>query len=101
MPEWAMQLLLAGGGLAALVGAVGKIFNVLHAAWLAKEAHIKELQAKVESQLMDAVAYARENKEQQAERIATDKQFVALASAMIVALERSEATIAKITKDGQ
>lgn len=61
----------------------------------------EKLEAKVESLLMDANAYLRETDVLRAERIVTDKQMVALATAMITALERAEAIAAKLLKDAR
>lgn len=62
----------------------------------ALQARIETLQGKVESQLMDALAAALENKTQQAELIATLKNIAGVATAMIAAMERSDAIIAKL-----
>lgn len=98
MPDWAMQLLVAGGGLAALVAAVGKLFNVVHSAWLAKEAQIVKLQDKVESLLMDAKARAEDDKAERAERLAMDAKQNELAATTTAALKEATAIMAQIKR---
>ncbi len=55
------------------------------------EAKNEALWGKVESQLMDARAYERENSVLRAERMVLDKQIATLITAMLAALERAEA----------
>lgn len=64
------------------------------------EARNEKLQGKVESLLADANARLLETDVLRAERIVLDKQFAALVTAMTAALERAEATIARM-KDGR
>lgn len=120
MPEWqqiAMQLLIAGGGLA-MIGGGAKAWwtewckvrqakrEALADAKKSLEDRVDKLEAqkqalweKVESQLMDARAYEREMTVLRAERLAMDKQFASLVTAMIAALERSDAMAAR-SQDG-
>lgn len=118
MPEtWqqmVFQLLVAGGGLA-LIGGGAKAWwtewckvrqakrDALANGKKSLEDRVDKLEAqkqvlweKVESQLMDARAYEREMTVLRAERLNMDRQLVASITAMIAALERSDAMAAKL-----
>lgn len=110
MPDWAVQLSLVV--FAALTAGVGWFFRtwredrikreaVQQAIVEKLEAKNEVLQGKVQSLLADAYAHERETNALRAERLAMDKQQVTIATAMTVALERNEAIIAKLLKDGR
>lgn len=129
MPEWAMQLLVAGGGLG-MVGAANKAwFNAwredrqkradriaaaekrieedrqaeltrLRAEKKDEEERVEKLQAKVESLLMDARAKAEEDHAERAERLAMDSKRLELDSAMLAALKEAVALRTQPKKDG-
>jgi hypothetical protein len=67
----------------------------------AAEERAEKYQARFESVLMDLRAKAEEDHVQRADRIATDKQWAALVTAMTAALDRADATIARLLKDGK
>ena len=112
MPEWAMQMFLAVIGSASITGGVGWWFKGRREDRIRREltqqtnvekldAKNEALQAKVESLLMDAYAHEREANALRAERLAMDKQLAAVATAMTAALERADATNARLLKDGK
>lgn len=101
MPPWMMELLIAGGGLGLMAGGLKAWWTDWRDARKERErqrqatidkleAQNEALRGKVESLLMDAFARERETNALRAERLAMDKQFAALATAMTAALERAE-----------
>lgn len=105
MPPWVLEILIPGGGLLLIAGGLKAWWNDWREARKAArdatekdkkdlQEEVKSLRGKVESLLMDAIARERETNALRAERLAMDKQFAALATAMTAALERSK------TKDG-
>jgi hypothetical protein len=102
MPPWVMEILIPGGGLLLLAGGAKAWWNELIAARKAKretemaekrvlEERVENLQEKVESLLMDALARERESNTLRAQRLDMDKQLVALATAMAASLDRAHA----------
>jgi len=102
MPDWLMQLLVAGGGLGMMAALIKAWWtgwredrirreSVQQAIVEKLEERNEALRAKVESLLMDAFARERESNALRAERLDMDKKMAALATAMTAALERSKA----------
>ena len=107
MPEWAQQLLIAGGGLAMIGGGLRAWWTAFRedrkakreadaAAKRSLEERAERLQEKVESLLMDAFARERESNAQLAERIAMDKQQNEIIIAATAALQEARALLAKM-----
>ncbi len=98
MPDWAMQLLIAGGGLAAIVTAISKLFDALMKAWKAKEDHVDRLQEKVESLLHDAVAREREANAHMHEQSEIDADHKEVTVANTAALAKAVLLIERLEK---
>lgn len=107
MPEWLMQLLIAGGGLGLIAGGVKSIYNSRNDERKAEiirreveraalEARVEKLQDKIESLLMDAIAREQEANAQMQERIAMDAKQNEVIAAATVALKDAAAAIAKL-----
>jgi uncharacterized protein YlxW (UPF0749 family) len=128
MPEWAMNLLVAGGGLGMLGAGLKAWFTAWREDRQAKaqalaadkkaeeerrqtefarlrdekkqeEARVERLQAKVESLLMDAAAREREDNAARAERLAMDAKQNELTAATIAALKENTAVMARLKRD--
>lgn len=109
MPEWAMQLLIAGGGLG-LLGAGTKAWWVdwcesrkakrkaLADDKKSLEERADRLQGKVESLLMDAIAREREHNAQQADRIAMDAKLADVIATATAELKEAAVRMARIEK---
>jgi P2-related tail formation protein len=110
MPEWTKEIVLAI--VVAATGGIGWWFKSWREDRIKREAtqqaivdkleaRNEALRGKVESLLMDAYAHEREANALRAERLAMDKQLAAVATAMTAALERADATNARLSKDGR
>ncbi|HTE35714.1 MAG TPA: hypothetical protein VK630_04145 [Reyranella sp.] len=109
MPGWLTELVATVLGSTAILSGIAWLFKSWRDDRLARdarqqaivdklEARNEALRGKVESMLMDAVAFARETKGEQAERLAMDKQLASVATAMTAALDRSDAANAKLMR---
>lgn len=109
MPEWALQLLVTGGGLAIMAGGADTWFKAWREDRTAREARQRDvvgglearndrLQAKVESLLADAIARERENNAQQADRIAMDAKQNEVIITATTALKEAAVLMARIEK---
>lgn len=109
MPEWAMTLLVSGGGLVMVAGGAKAWWSAWREDRKAKrdgmvaekrslEERADRLQGKVESLLMDAIAREREHNAQQADRIAMDAKQNEVIITATTALKEAAVLMAKIEK---
>lgn len=109
MPDWAMTLLVTAGGLAMMGGGAKAWWSAWREDRKAKadaaagekrslESRVERLQDKLESLLRDAVAQAKDDKAERAERLAMDAKLFDLLSTISAALKEAATIKAKLER---